>query len=95
MTIEASNLNSNSAPAEQASELESSVEFWSDTVAASDVAEDEGRSGQVSLLAMRGKPTPRPRDSWIKTAGKYPEGSPLDRIFEEGNRLREDERNET
>lgn len=37
-------------------------------------------------------PTPRSRNSWLKTVGKYSEDSILNQVLDEGYRLRKSER---
>jgi hypothetical protein len=64
------------------------------TISASAGQDTESHSRSIDALAMRCKPTPRPRNSWLNTVGKFPKGSRIDRIFEVGRRIREDECNE-
>lgn len=52
----------------------------------------EQRHNQIEVLAMKGPKKPKSKDSWLKTVGKYSEGSPLNRIFDEGAKIREAER---
>ncbi|MCW3100037.1 MAG: hypothetical protein JWL77_5655 [Chthonomonadaceae bacterium] len=54
----------------------------------------EQRAKQISALAMRGPKQPKSKDSWLNTVGKHSEDSPLNRIFDEGARIREAERTE-
>jgi hypothetical protein len=60
-----------------------------------DLEQDEERKSQIAALAMKGTTAPRPKDSWRKTVGKYPEDSPLNRMLDKGAALREAERGES
>jgi hypothetical protein len=50
------------------------------------------RDKRIEALSMTGTKAPKSKDSWLKTVGKYNEASPLNRIFDEGAKIREAER---
>lgn len=52
------------------------------------------RIRQIDVLAMQGPKKPKTKGSWLDTVGKHTENSPLTRIFEEGEKIREAERTE-
>ena len=59
-----------------------------------DVTATERRPQNLSLLTDPPKTSPRPRNSWLNTVGRFPAGSGVDQLFEAGRRIREDEREE-
>lgn len=61
---------------------------------ASDDPRREQLNKQIDALAMKGPKKSKAKDSWLNTVGKHSEDSPLNRIFDEGARIREAERAE-
>ena len=62
--------------------------------ASDDSAEDNRlqRDKQIDALSLTGPKKPKSKDSWLNAVGKHSEDSPLNRIIDEGEKIREAER---